>query len=122
MGLFVLSYTIANAALAPITPAIVAKMPAQPLPAVLARIAYCESGDALHPLGNALAKNPDSSASGRFQFIRSTWEHYAPMLWGKDWIKHDVINWDDNTSLAIYVYESYGLADWSASRGCWFKI
>lgn len=38
------------------------------------RVMACESG------GNPYAKNPNSSASGVFQFIRSTWDWVAPQL------------------------------------------
>lgn len=91
------------------------------LPPILGHVASCESGDKDHPLGNALAKNASSTASGRFQFLRSTWVHYAKEFWGDDWAKKNVFNWDDNTELATDVYNKYGLGDWQASRFCWVK-
>ncbi len=115
MALFLLSFTVAVGAVqAPISINLDA-----PLPDTLVKIAICESGDVDHPVGNALAKNSTSTASGRFQFIHSTWIHYAKMLWGKDYINKDVFNWEDNTELAEYVYANFGTADWDSSRHCW---
>ena len=80
------------------------------------RIAYCESKNV------ATAKNPTSSASGRFQFLKSSWEYYGKRLWGSDWVKKDVFNYDDNTELAYYVFSINGYKDWEAdpaSVACW---
>lgn len=79
------------------------------------RIAECESGFRLN------AKNPNSSASGEFQFIKSTWEFYGRKYWGDDWINKDVFS-EDNRELAWYVYTHYGTRDWEAdpkSYNCW---
>lgn len=83
--------------------------------ATLLAIAECESGN------NAKAKNPNSSASGRFQFIKSSWEYYGKKLWGDEWVNKDVFNWQDNTELAIYVYNKNGTSDWLESKPCWSK-
>lgn len=45
-------------------------------PEVLERIAMCESKNVEY------AKNPHSSAAGRFQFLKSSWQYYGKMLWG----------------------------------------
>jgi hypothetical protein len=82
-------------------------------PPILLEIAKCESGD------RAYAKNPNSSASGRFQFIRSSWEYYGRMYWGDEWANKDVFDWEDNTELALFVYKLNGTRDWDASRHCW---
>jgi hypothetical protein len=83
------------------------------IPEIMLRIAECESNNTAH------AKNPNSSASGRFQFINSSWEYYGKMHWGGDWINKNVFDWDDNTELALYVYERNGTRDWLASSHCW---
>lgn len=83
------------------------------LPPIMARIAECESG------GNPKAKNPRSSASGKFQFIDSTWKHYGQKLWGDNWVKKDKFNEAHNTELALYAYKLNGTADWEASKPCW---
>lgn len=82
---------------------------------VLARIALCESGN------NPKAKNPGSSASGRFQFIRSSWNYYGKQLWGEKLAEKDVFSWDDNTELAIFVFNKNGTSDWLESKYCWDK-
>lgn len=48
--------------------------PAAPASDPMQRIAVVESG------GNDAARNPNSSAAGRFQIIDSTWRQYAPRL------------------------------------------
>jgi len=77
------------------------------------KIAYCESKNDPH------AKNPSSSASGRFQFLWSSWNYYGKMLWGENFYEKNVFNYNDNTELAKYVYELNGTKDWDASRDCW---
>lgn len=77
------------------------------------KIAVCESQN------SEMAKSLVSSASGRFQFIKSTWKQYGLELWGKELYTRNVFNYNDNTELAWYVYETYGTSDWSASQSCW---
>lgn len=86
------------------------------VPDILLKIAQCESGN------RADAKNPTSSASGRFQFIKSSWEYYGKKLWGDEWVNKDVFNFKDNTDLALYVYKLNGVKDWEESRECWSKL
>lgn len=76
-------------------------------------IAECESGN------NPKAKNPNSSASGRFQFIKKSWNYYGNELWGDDLVNKDVFDYEDNTELAWYVYKRNGTVDWEESRHCW---
>lgn len=77
------------------------------------RIALCESNNI------ATAKNKGSTASGRFQFIKSTWNHYGKELWGDKLAEKDVFDYEDNTELALYVYTKYGTNDWNESKPCW---
>ncbi len=86
------------------------------LPPTLVHIAYCESHDV------AGAKNPSSSASGRFQFVKSSWNYYGKELWGDKLATKDKFNFDDNTDLAIYVYQRNGTSDWNASKSCWSRL
>lgn len=81
--------------------------------ALLNHIAYCESRN------NPNAKNPTSTASGRFQFLRSSWNYYGYKLWGDDLINHNVFDWNDNTELANWVFKRNGTSDWLASKECW---
>lgn len=83
---------------------------------ILEKVAYCESHN------NPLAKNPNSSAKGRFQFIDSSWKHYGKMLWGDKWKEKNVLDYEDNTELAMYVYSINKLKDWEESKPCWSKL
>ncbi len=76
------------------------------------RIAECESRNHAH------AKNPTSSASGRFQFIKGSWEYYGNQLWGTTTDKN-IFVYRDNTDLAYFVAKKNGFRDWEASAYCW---
>lgn len=79
------------------------------------RIGRCESHN------DPLAKNPYSSASGRFQFLWNTWHHYGLEFWGADFYNKNIWDYADNTELAWYVYQKYGSSDWLSSKSCWQK-
>lgn len=76
------------------------------------RIAWCESKN------DPRARNGASSASGRFQFLESSWEYYGTELWGST-KGRDVFSYKDNTQLASYVYRKYGTDPWLDSKSCW---
>lgn len=78
----------------------------------LERISYCESGD------NPLARNPKSTAKGKYQFLDSTWLHYAMLDWGTI-VGKSVFSATDSEELAEYVYKNYGTSDWNESKRCW---
>lgn len=84
------------------------------IPLALA-IAKCESG--LNPL----AKNPDSTASGIFQFIRSTWKYVTQdyLLWGGT---PNVFDAKLNIIAGIALLKEEGVTPWESSRSCWGKI
>lgn len=108
-------YTVLRATggptVAPKTPPVRVSVPKSSI-GVLERIAACESQNV------ATAKNPKSTASGRFQFLKGSWEGYGKELWGSTEGK-DVFSYEDNTELAEYVYGKYGASPWEASRYCW---
>lgn len=82
-------------------------------------IAKCEN-----PELNPLAKNPNSSATGIFQFLKGTWEFYGKKHWGV-LSTRSVKDADDNIELAMWVMGNYGTADWEAdptSYACWGKM
>ncbi len=83
---------------------------------VLDTIALCESGN------NAKAQNKYSSASGRFQFLWSTWNHYGKEYWGNDFYEKNIFNYQDSTDLATYVVSKYGTKDWNESKPCWAGV
>lgn len=79
---------------------------------LLERIAWCESK------GDLLAKNPHSSATGKYQFLKGSWEGYGKELWGSTY-GHDIFSEKDQDDLAWYVLRRYGTSPWEASRNCW---
>lgn len=79
------------------------------------KIAWCESKN------DPKAKNAYSTASGRFQFLNSSWEYYGKQYWGDKFYQKNVFDYDDNTALAWYVYMKNGTSDWEESRPCWGK-
>ncbi len=78
-------------------------------------IGWCESR------GKLDAKNPNSSASGEFQWTKSSWAYYGKQLLGNDFYSKDIFS-TDNRELAWYVYSKYGTKDWLASKACWGKV
>lgn len=99
------------------SPTIVPESPKQPLATqnnLFNRIGLCESNGDLH------AKSRTSSASGEYQFIWSSWNHYGKELWGDEFYSKNIWS-EDNRELAWYVFTKYGTSDWNASRSCWSK-
>lgn len=88
--------------------------PVEGLPAILVRIRGCESGDGPNDPGDYSNVNPESGASGAFQFLDSTW-HYVTHLPGK------ASNYSRATQDwgAIKLYRSEGTTPWNSSRYCW---
>jgi hypothetical protein len=72
------------------------------------RIAKCESGF------NQAAKNPSSSASGVFQYLRGTWSNTEE---GKAGIS--VFDADANVRAAVRHIATKGTSPWNASIHCW---
>ena len=73
---------------------------------ILDLIVKCESG------WKPWAKNPNSTASGLFQFIGSTWSRWSSP-------SHDVFNPYDNIDVAYKLYKAQGTSPWNASKTCW---
>lgn len=59
---------------------------------------------------NPLAKNKHSTASGVFQFIKSTWAHYC---------EGDVFDADANIHCAVRMISEGGIRHWDASKHIW---
>lgn len=66
-------------------------------------IIQCESG------GNPTAQNPHSSASGLYQIIDGTWDHYDGYARAKD----------APASVQTAKAMTLGISAWDASRSCW---
>ncbi len=78
----------------------------------LAKIATCESQ------GDFGAVNPTSGASGKYQFLVSSWEGYGKQLWGTTTGK-SIFSEKDQDDLAVFIYAREGGTPWNASRSCW---
>lgn len=84
----------------------------KPQNGTLARIAACESQ------GNLYAKNPHSTAKGKYQFLDGSWQYYGKKLWGSTAGK-SVWSEKDQDELARYVVTVDGYRPWAASKNCW---
>ena len=79
-------------------------------PQILLTLAKCESRF------DPKAKNPKSTASGIFQFVKITWESTIKELGREDF---EVFNSVHNTHAAAYLYSKKGIKPWLASYECW---
>ena len=83
---------------------------------VLERIAGCESGSGPNSPGSYTAQNPRSSASGRYQFLDSTFqsldaaEGYSRAADAPPAVQD---------AAARELLAEQGTTPWNASRGCW---
>jgi muramidase (phage lysozyme) len=87
-------------------------------------IAACESG-ARQPDGTATlgthdwtARNPHSSASGAFQFLRGTWQRIAARINAS---ASEAALAPPHVQIAAFrdLHRRRGLAPWNASKTCW---
>lgn len=82
-------------------------------------IAVCESGKETPESIDPLAKNPRSTASGVFQFLKGSWRYYGMKHWGS-LEGRSVFDAEDNIELALWVMSTErGTKDWIASHHCW---
>ena len=103
------------------------------VPRVLVAISSCESGNGRYGVFNYSAKNSRSTASGRYQFLNSTWR-YVSRSYASTWKAH---GWESlrqeatavgsmrsarpavQDAAAIVLLEREGTRPWNASRSCW---
>ena len=76
-------------------------------PALLERIAQCESG------GNYTAQNKRSTASGKYQYLDTTWNNY------KGYAKARYAPPAIQDERARADFARLGTRPWEASRACW---
>lgn len=79
-------------------------------PPILERIKQCESG------GNYRALNPESGASGAYQFLDSTWRE-MPQSRGYRKAMYAPPGRQDRAAQTLYARQ--GTRPWNASRACW---
>lgn len=73
-------------------------------------IIACESG------GNPTAQNPHSTASGLYQFLRSSWLAYGGGQYAPE---AKMATPAQQTAIANHAYALSGLTPWAASQRCW---
>jgi hypothetical protein len=86
------------------------------LPAVMQRIAECESGDVHYKENGQVITNANTNGSvdlGRFQINEDIWGDKAGEM------NLDLSNEQDNKTMALWIYENYGTEDWKYSSKCW---
>ena len=105
------------------------------VPRALVAISSCESGNGRYGAFSYSAKNPRSTASGRYQFLNSTWR-YVSRSYASTWQAH---GWESlrrealsvgsmrsarpevQDAAGIVLLEREGTRPWYASRGCWSR-
>lgn len=96
---------------------------ARKLPKILQVIADCESGEGGKP-GTGRQFNADGSLVqgrttpadwGKFQINTKVWSEKAKEL------GYDLRTEEGNTAMALFIFETRGTRDWSASAKCWAK-
>lgn len=84
------------------------------LPAVMTRIAECESnGNHFDKNGNVLLGEINRHDIGKFQINALYWEDIALEL------GHDIYTEEGNEAFALELYGRYGTAPWIWSKKCW---
>ena len=78
-----------------------------------ARIRGCESHGRANAVPDYRAKNPESSASGAYQILDTTWG-------GRYGVSHaSDATPEQQEAVAAELYRRHGTADWLASAACW---
>jgi len=86
------------------------------LPAVMQRIAQCESGNKHFKDNGQVVTNANTNGTvdiGRFQINEKVWGKKAGEL------QLNLADEKDNITFAMWVYENYGTEDWKFSAHCW---
>jgi len=81
-------------------------------PAILTEIRRCESR------GDYTAQNASSSASGAYQFLRSSWAWYGHEARYGAYRASDALPWQQDEA-AVFTWQRDGTRPWNASATCW---
>ena len=100
--LFFPTPAIAATTTATTTPTAIVEASEQALPPILEKIAWCESHN------NPLAKNKNSSASGRFQFLWGSWHYYGLKYWGDDYYKKNIWDYEEKNQNRHHIRRQIG--------------
>ena len=88
--------------------------PKKEIPALLARIAYCESRNRqFDAQGNVLRGESNPQDIGKYQINLRHWGDKAEE-WG-----HDIFSEEGNEAMALAIFERHGAAPWKWSKKCW---
>lgn len=82
---------------------------------LLTRVAKCESGAKTYRSDGSPEKNPNSTASGLFQWLDSSFKHYS-QIYGIQGDKNDPYV---QAYLAADVIAHGGISNWNQSKSCW---
>ncbi len=86
---------------------------APPIPAMLERIAWCESkGEHYDTRGNVL-RGVNRNDMGRYQINVTVWGARAEKL------GYDLASEEGNEAMALALWHTYRGDPWNASRSCW---
>jgi hypothetical protein len=90
--------------------------PIQEFPAVLQRIAACESQDKhFDSKGGVLKGGGNKYDIGKYQINVLYWGDLA------DELGHDIYTENGNEAMALEIYKRHGTAPWKWSKACWNK-
>lgn len=81
-------------------------------PQLALAIAWCESKYI------ETTKNPHSTASGIFQFIRGTWQQTVRQMQLPP--ESNVFDADTNIKAGVWLLKKEGTKPWNASKHCWY--
>lgn len=82
-------------------------------------IARCESRTTAHPDGDPRAKNPGSTASGKWQLINQTWASYGGRAFSRTAAQATVAQQE---TVAKRLFLSSGFGPWLSSKHCWRRL
>ena len=85
----------------------------QEIPAIMVRIAKCESGGNHYRNGQVLINATQDA--GKYQINLPVWSKRATEM------RLNLMNEKDNETFAIWLFENYGSEPWFSSKKCWSK-